>query len=63
MNDNIKSTEIPDMKVRFSALWLVAMLTYLLTYGEIDPVKQGPIQLNEGFLLGGFIYMMIILVL
>jgi len=61
MNDNIKSTEIPDMKVRFSAFWLFAMLTY--PYGEIELVKHGPIQLTEGFRLGGSIYMMIILVL
>src|SRR5665811_529979 len=52
---------MPDMKVRLSALWLFAMLTY--TYGDVvtlmDPVKHGSIQLTEGFLLGGSIYMMI----
>ena len=37
------------------------MLTY--TYGDVvtlmDPVKHGSIQLTEGFLLGGSIFMMI----
>ena len=59
---DIKNTsEMPDMKVRLSALWLFAMLTY--TYGDvvtlIDPVKHGTVQLTEVFLLGGSIYMMI----
>jgi hypothetical protein len=49
------------MKVRLSALWLFAMLTY--TYGDVvtlmDPVKHGSIQLTEGFLLGGSVFMMI----
>jgi hypothetical protein len=49
------------MKDRISALWLFAMLTY--TYGDVvtlmDPVKHGSIQLTEGFLLGGAIFMMI----
>jgi Family of unknown function (DUF6326) len=48
-------------KVKLSALWLFAMLTY--TYGDVvtlmDPVKHGSIQLTEGFLLGGSIFMMI----
>ncbi len=61
MNSNKKTTEAPDMKVRLAALWLFAMLTY--TYGDVvtlmDPVKHGSIQLTEGFLLGGSIYMMI----
>jgi len=61
MNDNKKTAEMPDMKVRLSALWLFAMLTY--TYGDVvtlmDPVKHGSIQLTEGFLLGGSIFMMI----
>lgn len=61
MNNNKKTTEVPDMKVRLSALWLFAMLTY--TYGDVvtlmDPVKHGSIQLTEGFLLGGSIFMMI----
>jgi hypothetical protein len=61
MSDNKKSTEMPDMKARLSALWLFAMLTY--TYGDVvtlmDPVKHGSVQLTEGFLLGGSIYMMI----
>ena len=50
-----------DPKVLLSTLWLFAMLTY--TYGDVvtlmDPVKHGSIQLTEGFLLGGSIYMMI----
>lgn len=59
---DIKNTsEMPDMKVRLSALWLFAMLTY--TYGDVvtlmDPVKHGTVQLTEVFLLGGSIYMMI----
>ena len=61
MNNNKKTTEMPDMKVRLSALWLFAMLTY--TYGDVvtlmDPVKHGSIELTEGFLLGGSIFMMI----
>ncbi len=52
---------MPDMKVRLSALWLFAILTY--TYGDVvtlmDPVKHGSAQLTEGFLLGGSIFMMI----
>jgi len=61
MDDNKKVTVMPDMKVRLSALWLFAMLTY--TYGDVvtlmDPVKHGSMQLTEGFLLGGSIFMMI----
>jgi len=61
MDDNKKVTVITNMKVRLSALWLFAMLTY--TYGDVvtlmDPVKHGSIQLTEGFLLGGSIFMMI----
>jgi len=61
MNANKKTTEMPDMKVRLSALWLFAILTY--TYGDVvtlmDPVKHGSVQLTEGFLLGGSIFMMI----
>jgi hypothetical protein len=61
MNVNKKNTELPDMKVRLSALWLFAILTY--TYGDVvalmDPVKHGSVQLTEGFLLGGSIFMMI----
>jgi hypothetical protein len=61
MNDKKMMTEMPDMKVRLSALWLFAILTY--TYGDVvtlmDPVKHGTMQLTEGFLLGGSIYMMI----
>ena len=55
------ATEMQDMKVKLSTLWLFAMLTY--TYGDVvtlmDPVKHGSIQLTEGFLLGGSIFMMI----
>jgi hypothetical protein len=55
------TSEKPDMKVRLSALWLFAILTY--TYGDVvtlmDPVKHGSVQLTEGFLLGGSIFMMI----
>ena len=61
MNTSKKTTEMPDMKGRLSALWLFAMLTY--TYGDVvtlmDPVKHGSIELTEGFLLGGAIFMMI----
>jgi len=61
MNTNKKAAELPDMKVRLSALWLFAILTY--TYGDVvtlmDPVKHGSIQMTEGFLLGGAIFMMI----
>jgi hypothetical protein len=61
MNDYKKAVEIPDLKGRLSALWLFAMLTY--TYGDVvtlmDPVKHGSIELTEGFLLGGSIFMMI----
>ena len=61
MNDIKKAAQLPDMKVRLSALWLFAILTY--TYGDVvtlmDPVKHGSIQMTEGFLLGGAIFMMI----
>ena len=61
MNTNNKTTEMIDRKVLLSSLWLFAMLTY--TYGDVvtlmDPVKHGSIELTEGFLLGGSIYMMI----
>jgi hypothetical protein len=61
MDTNKKTPEIQNMKARLSALWLFAMLTY--TYGDVvtlmDPVKHGSIQLTEGFLLGGSIFMMI----
>lgn len=56
-----KITEMPDKKTILSALWLFAMLTY--TYGDVvtlmDPIKHGNIQMTDGFLLGGSIYMMI----
>ena len=61
MTPNKKTSEMPDMKVRLSALWLFAILTY--TYGDVvtlmDPVKHGSVQMTEGFLLGGSIFMMI----
>ena len=61
MIDIKKTTQVPDMKARLSALWLFAILTY--TYGDVvtlmDPVKHGSIQMSEGFLLGGAIFMMI----
>ena len=61
MNSNNKTPKMQDMKVRLSALWLFAMLTY--TYGDVvtlmDPVKHGSIPMTEGFLLGGSIFMMI----
>jgi hypothetical protein len=61
MNANLRSAKMPDVKGRLSALWLFAILTF--TYGDVvtlmDPVKHGSIQLTEGFLLGGSIFMMI----
>jgi hypothetical protein len=61
MNSSKKTTEIRDMKSILSALWLFAMLTY--TYGDVvtlmDPIKHGSMQMTDGFLLGGSIYMMI----
>ncbi len=56
-----KTQGSPGVKSKLSALWLFAMLTY--TYGDVvtlmDPVKHGTIELTEGFLLGGSIFMMI----
>lgn len=61
MKSDKTTAEMQDMKGKLSALWLFAMLTY--TYGDVvtlmDPVKQESIQLTEGFLLGGSIYVMI----
>jgi hypothetical protein len=61
MTKNLKTQVKQDPKAKLSALWLFAMLTY--TYGDVvtlmDPVKHGSIQLTEGFLLGGSIFMMI----
>jgi hypothetical protein len=61
MATNINTRVKLDTKVKLSALWLFAMLTY--TYGDVvtlmDPVKHGSVQLTEGFLLGGSIFMMI----
>jgi threonine/homoserine/homoserine lactone efflux protein len=60
-NTNKKTTVIKDRRELLSTLWLFAMLTY--TYGDVvtlmDPVKHGSIELTEGFLLGGSIFMMI----
>jgi hypothetical protein len=61
MAKNLETPVKQDPKVKISALWLFAMLTY--TYGDVvtlmDPVKHGSMQLTEGFLLGGSIFMMI----
>jgi hypothetical protein len=61
MAKNLETPVKQDPKVKLSALWLFAMLTY--TYGDVvtlmDPVKRGSVQLTEGFLLGGSIFMMI----
>jgi len=61
MNTNKKTTEFKDRRALLSTLWLFAMLTY--TYGDVvtlmDPVKHGSIEMTEGFLLGGSIFMMI----
>jgi len=61
ISSNKKIAEKLDMKTRLSALWLFAMLTY--TYGDVvtlmDPVKHGSLEMTEGFLLGGSIFMMI----
>ncbi|HLF33945.1 MAG TPA: DUF6326 family protein [Cyclobacteriaceae bacterium] len=58
-------TDMRDMKVRLSMLWLFAMLNY--TYGDVvtlmDPVKHGSIQLTEGFLLGASVFMEIPIVM
>jgi hypothetical protein len=61
-NENmVTSKKTTDMKTILSALWLFAMLTY--TYGDVvtlmDPVKHGSMQMTEGFLLGGSIFMMV----
>jgi hypothetical protein len=57
----VKSSVLSDTRVKLSSLWLFAMLTY--TYGDVvtlmDPVKHGSMELTEGFLLGGSIFMMI----
>src|SRR5687768_12027998 len=61
VNTDKTTTETGGRKVLLSTLWLFAMLTY--TYGDVvtlmDPVKHGSIELTEGFLLGGSIFMMI----
>ena len=59
MNSNKTTTETQNMKVKLSTLWVFAMLNY--TYGDVvtlmDPVKHGSIQLTQGFLLGGAVFM------
>ena len=61
INKNKNTTGMQNMKSKLSALWLFAVLTY--TYGDVvtlmDPVKHGSIQLTQGFLLAGSIFMMI----
>ena len=61
INPNKKTADMIDRKALLSSLWLFAMLTY--TYGDVvtlvDPIKHGSVQLPDGFLLGGSIYMMI----
>src|SRR6188508_44812 len=56
-----KTNDKVSARTLLSSLWLFAMLTY--TYGDVvtlmDPVKHGTIELTEGFLLGGSIFMMI----
>lgn len=57
----MKTKTMNDSSSKISSLWLFAMLTY--TYGDVvmlmDPIKHSSIELTEGFLLGGSIYMMI----
>jgi len=62
-----KTARMPDMKTRLSTLWIFAMLNYL--YADIvtlmDPEARkiiqsgsvGPLQINQGFLLGAAILM------
>jgi hypothetical protein len=61
MNSNVKTTQVRDVKAILSTLWLFAILTY--TYGDVvtlmDPIKHGTMQMTQGFLLGGSIFMMI----
>ena len=61
MNSNKKTTQVRDVKALLSTLWLFAILTY--TYGDVvtlmDPIKHGTMQMTQGFLLGGSIFMMI----
>lgn len=61
MPAKVKSSVLSDTRLKLSSLWLFAMLTY--TYGDVvtlmDPVKHGSMELTEGFLLGGSIFMMI----
>lgn len=61
LNSIKKTAQVRDVKSILSTLWLFAILTY--TYGDVvtlmDPVKHGSMQLTQGFLLGGSIFMMI----
>jgi hypothetical protein len=47
MNANKRTSKMPDMQGRLSALWFFAILTY--TYGDVvtlmDPVKHNSIQI------------------
>jgi len=67
MNSTTKTSVLKDRKVILSVLWIFAIFNYL--YADvmtlIDPVVQeeiatgnvGPIQMNQGFLLGAAILM------
>ncbi len=61
MNSNKKMAQVRDVKAILSTLWLFAILTY--TYGDVvtlmDPIKHGTMEMTQGFLLGGSIFMMI----
>src|SRR5688572_27879044 len=61
INTNKTTTETEGRKVLLSTLWLFAMLSY--SDGDVsilmDRVKHVYIELTEGFLLGGSIFMMI----
>jgi hypothetical protein len=68
MNTNKKTTEMEDMKVKLSTLWVFAMFNYLYAdvIGFLDPgfLKElmttgyaGSIQITEGFMLGAAILM------
>jgi len=67
MNSNKKTTEIEDMKVRLSTLWIFATLNYLycdvLALMDSQMLKQiitgivGGINMTQGFLLGAAILM------
>jgi len=58
MNSNRKTAEM-DMKVKLSTLWVFATLNYLYcdVIAVMDPIKDVPVQLTQGFLLGASILM------